>query len=543
SQVYGSDAGRAAALRTNGGTGAKLLASAGNLLPFNSTGLPNQNQGPLPNEQLLLAGDIRANENIGLLAMHTLFLREHNRLVDRIAIQQPGLSQEQQYQLARKIVGAEMQIVTYGEFLPALLGTSAAPLPTAYQYDAQLRPDITQSFAHAAFRFGHSTVSSSAALVGNEGAWTGDISLGDGSFNPTWLTQGTTSIEAILKGAAAQTAQETDTRVVDGLRNIPFGPPGAGGTDLAAVDIQRGRDHGLPDYNFLRVLYTLSSYSQFSQITSNEMTAQTLSNLYGGNLSNVDAWIAGMAEDHAPDASVGPLFQAIIAQQFERLRDGDRLFYLSDEAGLYSGGNLRPEIASIVDLDSLRLSGLLRLNTSLTNLQEDAFFAARFVRSGDFNADQRMDCQDIDLLVANIASGQGSVALDLTGDQLLDHQDITAWLVEAGYRELPSQRPYLMGDANLDGAVDGGDFIVWNMHKFTGTAAWCSGDFNADGIVDGTDFNLWNANKFQSALTNVAIVPEPLFPRAAICAVLLVWLSTKAGPWTPRAAGSPISKA
>jgi hypothetical protein len=56
-----------------------------------------------------------------------------------------------------------------------------------------------------------------------------------------------------------------------------------------------------------------------------------------------------------------------------------------------------------------------------------------------------------------------------------------------------------LGDANLDGFVDGLDFIIWNDHKFTAEAAWCAGDFNADGFVDGQDFIVWNANKFTSA--------------------------------------------
>jgi hypothetical protein len=66
----------------------------------------------------------------------------------------------------------------------------------------------------------------------------------------------------------------------------------------------------------------------------------------------------------------------------------------------------------------------------------------------------------------------------------------------------------LAADANLDGVVDGLDFIVWNATKFTSVAAWCSGDFNANGVVDGLDFVLWNDNKFTSS-DGVSAVPEP----------------------------------
>jgi peroxidase len=149
SMVYGSSTARAAALRTNGGTGAKLLTSANNLLPYNTAGLPNQNNGPTPASQLFLAGDIRANENLLLTSLQTVFMREHNRLVDLISVQQPGLNAEQQYQLARKIVGAEIQAVTYKEFLPAVMG-SAAPTVAGYNYQLGEEPTITNSFAHSA---------------------------------------------------------------------------------------------------------------------------------------------------------------------------------------------------------------------------------------------------------------------------------------------------------------------------------------------------------------------------------------------------------
>ena len=116
----------------------------------------------------------------------------------------------------------------------------------------------------------------------------------------------------------------------------------------------------------------------------------------------------------------------------------------------------------------------------------------------DFNADGLYDVADIDLLVAAIASASHPVDFDLTGDGLVDLSDRDAWLAAAG-RRLSSGNPYLLGDANLDGSVDGSDFGVWKSHKFNSPAAWSHGDFNADGIVDGLDFIEWNMNKFQSS--------------------------------------------
>ncbi len=121
SMVYGSDATRAAALRTL--SGGKLKTSAGNLLPFNTAGLANANDAHLfADTQLFLAGDVRANENVEETVLQTLFVREHNRLADQIAAANPSLTDEQIYQQARAIVGAEIEAITYNEYLPALLG-------------------------------------------------------------------------------------------------------------------------------------------------------------------------------------------------------------------------------------------------------------------------------------------------------------------------------------------------------------------------------------------------------------------------------------
>ena len=141
--------------------------------------------------------------------------------------------------------------------------------------------------------------------------------------------------------------------------------------------------------------------------------------------------------------------------------------------------------------------------------------------AGDFDGNNTLDCLDVDALVAEIVAGTNMPAFDLNGDAAVDNFDLTQWLADAGAVNLASGNPYLPGDANLDGVVDGQDFIEWNTHKFTNTAKWCSGDFNADGVVDGADFITWNGNKFTSSDSFVA-VPEP----GLVPAVLgwMVWI-------------------
>src|SRR5690606_2879209 len=94
-------------------------------------------------------------------------------------------------------------------------------------------------------------------------------------------------------------------------------------------------------------------------------------------------------------------------------------------------------------------------------------------------------------------------------DAMVNRGDLGTWLVQAGSINLAPGGAYLAGDANLDGAVDGSDFGVWNAFRFTNTPSWGAADFNADGIVDASDFNLWNSNKFRMAEVVAISVPEP----------------------------------
>ena len=113
---------------------------------------------------------------------------------------------------------------------------------------------------------------------------------------------------------------------------------------------------------------------------------------------------------------------------------------------------------------------------------------------------------DVDALVNDIASQSNTLSFDLTGDDIVDGDDLEAWLLEAGEANLGPGQAYLEGDADLSGAVDVSDFNVWNNNRFLPAAAWCQGDFNADGNVDVSDFNIWNSNKF--SFSDHA-VPEP----------------------------------
>jgi hypothetical protein len=117
----------------------------------------------------------------------------------------------------------------------------------------------------------------------------------------------------------------------------------------------------------------------------------------------------------------------------------------------------------------------------------------------DFNDDGLLNCADIDALTNAVAMGGSVATFDLNGDGSLSILDVDKWRADAGAVNIGAGRVYKVGDANLDGGVDGSDFGIWNANKFTANKDWCRGNFNADGVTDGSDFGLWNANKFTSS--------------------------------------------
>jgi hypothetical protein len=364
SMVYGSDAARAEALRTL--SAGKLKTSPGDLLPVNTLGLANATGGPVPTnvaEMFYVAGDLRVNEQVGLTAVHTLFVREHNRLAEEIVAANPGWDDEQIYQRARKFVGAEIQSITFQEFLPALLGSAAPGIDSTY--DPNVNASIATEFSTALFRVGHTMLSPNLMRMQDDGteAAGGDMPLRHAFFVPSNLA-GPNELEYFLKGLASQQQQEIDMHIVDDVRDFLFGEPIPGGFDLASLNIQRGRDHGLPDYNSVRVAYGLSPVLSFAEITSDPEVQAGLASLYG-DVNNIDPWVGALSEDHVLGAAAGELIVRGLQEQFTRVRDGDRFWFLND-------ADLTPD--DIDWLISLRLSDVIRANTGITHLQENVFF-------------------------------------------------------------------------------------------------------------------------------------------------------------------------
>ena len=374
--VYGTNVARAAALRAFDGNG-KLKEDNG-FLPRNPGGLPN---APSSSPHFFVGGDIRVNEHVVLACMHTLFVREHNRLCDElkkdprfIPDEKPsmhsykkasgkGQLDEQIYQHARRIVSGIMQVITYKEFLPALLGKEG--IRPYSGYNQFVNPTICNEFSTVAYRVGHSMLSPEVQRTG-----IGAIKFEKTFFQPHLVTQ--YGIDPYLAGAATQRMQKIDAKAINAIRlelftmaDTPKGvPPITPLIDLAALNLQRGRDHGLPDYNTCRKAYGLARKDSFSDITSDKETQRRLKKAYKDNMDHIDPWIGGLAEDHHHDAVVGEFFFHVLKDQFERIRDGDRFWYENDLC-------LTDEERE--DIRETTLVIVIERNTNVRNLQKNVF--------------------------------------------------------------------------------------------------------------------------------------------------------------------------
>ncbi|MDJ0837883.1 MAG: peroxidase family protein [Acidobacteriota bacterium] len=386
SNVYGSDYDRAKWLRT--GYHGKLMVQShwllGDLLPWNDGTQPN---APDSSSDFFVAGDIRANENVLLTAMHTLWVREHNRLCDQIlsdlstaeSAEAERISLDEYiYQEARQLVIAQMQHITYREFLPALMGGHFSTatygesygrlrtLDRYYGYNPNANPGINNHFSTAAYRLGHSMLSSTLKRLNPDGSSIGDLSLADAFFDP-WELIDNGGLEPLLRGAAKQRCQEIDNLVIDEVRNFLFGPPGAGGFDLPSLNIQRGRDHGLDVFNAFRKTYDLDPITDFKDLTNDEKTVERLYTAYQGDVNRLDSWVGFITEESfTVKSSIGPTMAKALADQFGRLRDGDRYWY-----------EINLSLSELEWVKGQTLAKVIARNTTidLSDLQKNVFFA------------------------------------------------------------------------------------------------------------------------------------------------------------------------
>src|SRR5215216_6531784 len=401
SQIYGSDAATAASLRTADG---HMKMSAGDNLP-----IVNTDQG-----KAFVAGDVR----------------EHNFQVDQLHKEHPNWSGDMLYETAKAITTAEMVNITYSEFLPHLLGTDA--IEPYHGYDPAVDARITEEFAGAAYRFGHSIVSDEISAISNLGAFTSEQTLAESFFEDP-ATFKATGTDGLLRHLAGDLANPLDTHLVDGLRNLLFDPPA--GIDLAAINIQRAHDLGLGTLNQTREALGLTPYTDFDQISSDPETAAALKQAYG-SVDAIDLWTGGLAEDHVAGGVIGSTFGKMIGDQFAALRDGDRFYF----------ENQKFDQQTLNEIKGTTLSDLILRDTDTAAMQSDAFVATER-HSGTLGG--------VDPTGQEAADGMAQLVVGSPGKDTLTGGDLDDTLVAAG------------GHMTMTGG-DGADTFVLNVDNLKG---------------------------------------------------------------------------
>ena len=370
SMVYGSDACQAAALRE----GSRLRVSRN---PASHPGTPMKDLLPFtahnaecraPDKQCFEAGDERVNEQPGLTLLHTLLVREHNTIADTLAGLNPHWGADKVFQETRRIVVAMVQHITYNEFLPRILGPEVIRHHSLdleqfgyyNDYNKRCSAVIFNEFATAAFRFGHSMIHANFSLMTEDDMETGaglKLPLSKVFHDPSLIKSGRV-LDSLVRGIVMSPMEQMDNKISEEVANHLFEIRGKKftGLDLAALNIHRGRDHGLPSYNKYRQMCGLLRASDFSHLAEvpPELRAK-LQQVYR-NPNDIDLFTGLLVETRLPGSIVGPTLACLLGIQFNNLRQCDRFWYETGDP------SLRFSLAQLREIRRVRLSALLCRN-------------------------------------------------------------------------------------------------------------------------------------------------------------------------------------
>ena len=283
---------------------------------------------------------------------------------------------------------AQYQHIVYKEWLPNIIGNNfmrlfgLLPLAAGHSTDYQdnFDPRINNEFAAAAFRFGHSMVAGIFHMMDDQGT-ARPLNLSDVFFKPKVVRSSPDSLDRLVRGLLTEEPRAWDASFVATLRNHLFETQaGRGGLDLVAINIQRGRDHGIPGYiRYVEICSgkKIASWPDLEPVLGAD-SVKRLQTVYR-NPEDIDLFVGGFLEGGHEDALVGPVFKCIIGDQFARLKKGDRFFY---DLGL----DQRTAFTA-PQLNAIRTASMARLLCENTAIQAIQPFAFKMALS-ELNAEQ-----------------------------------------------------------------------------------------------------------------------------------------------------------
>ncbi|XP_063594720.1 chorion peroxidase-like [Penaeus indicus] len=343
SQVYGSDDEMMNSLRKgeDGLLIAQISKEGQELLPADTdlANECNQEEQASIDQFCFRAGDMRVNEQVLLTLFHTVWVRHHNHLASRLKSINPSWDDEKLFQETRRIVVAQLQHVTYNEYLPPIFGNEIIedfklkPLKNK-QRKVFYRPDtsaaISAEFATAALRFGHSMIADNIERVDKLGI-TSSAELSSVFMNP-FAVYMKNAIPQLTRGVVRQSAGHVDPFFTPQVAGLLFKGENMFGLDLVALNLQRGRDHGIASYTAVRNSCELSPIRDFDDLSGkmDDDVIAKLKDVYR-HVDDIDLFIGGMAEHPMEGGVVGPAFACILLDQVIRLKEGDRYWYETND--------------------------------------------------------------------------------------------------------------------------------------------------------------------------------------------------------------------
>jgi Ca2+-binding RTX toxin-like protein len=402
-----------------------------------------------------VAGDGRVNENFGLTSIHHVFHEEHNYQVDNIidALHRQDIvsgdathaslhgfqvntgvmnaagdylngdgsiawDQDKMFNAAKLVVEMEYQHAAVDQY-----ARNVSPNIQEFgAYSTEVNSAISLEYSQAAFRFGHSTLRETIDTIDPSGGLTGKImgyALKAAFLAPDKFAD--IGPSAIVLGMTHQQMNEVDEFVTPALNQGLLGQP----LDLAAINIARGRDLGIPTLNEVRHALGYSEYSSWNDFGQNMQHPSSLANFiaayaFDGDLerantivgivdgtitagtpeamgisldqaygfingdeaaggagtlafNSIDTWLGGLAEIHQPGGLLGETFDRIFVDQIEKLMDGDRFYYLYRLFGEQFG----------TEIVNAQLKDMVERTTGLTHLNGNIFgYADQYIDLG-----------------------------------------------------------------------------------------------------------------------------------------------------------------
>lgn len=314
-----------------------------------------------------LAGDVRVNEQVALTTVHTVWLREHNRIARELKCLNSHWNDERIFQETRKIVGAQLQKITYFDYLPKILGPRAfhQVIDKYTGYDSQVNASVPNAFATAAFRFGHSLIQPYFSRLDQSYDNDDPLPLYEAFFNMTAFLS-SSGTDRLLRGLVTQSSMRMDECMNSVLTSQLFQTGSGPGLDLASLDIQRQRDHGMAPYVVWRNFCRHTFPSLGSSDIESQLTFIRFLQLYG-SLDNVDLWVGGLSEERVEGSLLGETFACIVGLTFRNLRSGDRFYFENN-------GVFTPE--QKIEIMKSSLSRVICDNAdNIATIQPDAFLS------------------------------------------------------------------------------------------------------------------------------------------------------------------------